>query len=374
VDEAIRKGIAYLKGAGSPTWEGWNGSKNSHELLLLTFIHSGVVPESDPKFQEYFKEMMVAPPQRTYSAALQAMVLEELDRVRYQGRIAQCAQYLVDNQCQDGQWGYGKTIDLPEFRISYDPKKEAAPKVDASGRRIKPKVLKKFTVQRRMDGLPGGDNSNAQYAALGFRACHDSGILVPRETLERASGWWRVSQQAEEKGKGVATGPGEGRGWSYDPRSPQNGVPPSTKSYGAMTAGATGSLIIYDFLLGKDWKNDPAVKAGMRWMTSHFAVEEHPGIRGVYKDYDLKHWLYYYLYATERLGVLADTASFGPHEWYPKGAEVILGSQRADGSWLSENDPNVSAVWDTCLSILFLKRATQPLVASEDRAIRAEQK
>ena len=40
----------------------------------------------------------------------------------------------------------------------------------------------------------------------------------------------------------------------------------------------------------------------------------------------------------------------------------------ASSVWLNENAP--VPVWDTCLAVLFLKRATRPLVdvASEDEA------
>ena len=85
-----------------------------------------------------------------------------------------------------------------------------------------------------------------------------------------------------------------------------------------------------------------------------------------------KQFQYYYLYALERVGMLYGTESIGPHEWYPEGANYLLGGQRANGSWadpaeayFAEQEP----VWSTCYAILFLKRATRPLtdVASVDR-------
>ena len=38
----------------------------------------------------------------TYIVALQAVVLEEIDRVKYQWRIYKCAQFLIDNQGATG--------------------------------------------------------------------------------------------------------------------------------------------------------------------------------------------------------------------------------------------------------------------------------
>ena len=52
--------------------------------------------------------MTETPLEWTYDVSLQAMILEEIDRVKYQARIAQCAQFLVDNQCPNGQWSYGE--------------------------------------------------------------------------------------------------------------------------------------------------------------------------------------------------------------------------------------------------------------------------
>ena len=40
------------------------------------------------------------------------MSLESYDRKKYQYRIAQCAQFLVDNQCKNGQWDYGEAVPL----------------------------------------------------------------------------------------------------------------------------------------------------------------------------------------------------------------------------------------------------------------------
>jgi hypothetical protein len=50
----------------------------------------------------------------------------------------------------------------------------------------------------------------------------------------------------------------------------------------------------------------------------------------------------------------------GIHDWYARGARAILGAQQADGSW-----PGGQPVPDTCFAVLFLRRATRPLVDVE---------
>src|SRR5262245_30017794 len=70
VDAAIEKGIAYLCQAPQV---------KSVELVLLTFLHSGV-RENDPDVQRMVKTMLEGKLSTTYRTALQAMALEELDR------------------------------------------------------------------------------------------------------------------------------------------------------------------------------------------------------------------------------------------------------------------------------------------------------
>src|SRR5689334_11245689 len=102
VQEAIRKGIEFLRRAPSHGEQKKN-IRNADELILLTLLHAGV-PLDDAKVQELLKRTLTGPLERTYSVALQAACLEEIDRVRYQPRLRQCAQFLVDNQCTNGQW------------------------------------------------------------------------------------------------------------------------------------------------------------------------------------------------------------------------------------------------------------------------------
>src|SRR6185436_20157875 len=117
----------------------------------------------------------------TYCVALEAMCLEELDRVKYQGWIARCAQFLLDNQCKNGQWSYGGPSQfVDDIPTTVGGRKDVATsgskvKVDparATTTRQKPKVLRHLPVVKRRDGPEAGDNSNSQYAALGLRACY----------------------------------------------------------------------------------------------------------------------------------------------------------------------------------------------------------
>ncbi len=362
IDAAIRKGLEYLKGADSPPHP-HSKALHSDELILYTMIVGDVSPQN-PRFKALLDRVLTDEPHQVYKVALQAMALEELDRVKYQTRIAYCAQFLVDNQCTNGQWSYGSpTIapkDLPTAVASDGGDK---PKVVSGTRnfdapvREKPKVIRKIPIKKQRDGGASGDNSNTQYAALGLRACFDAGILLPEETLQSAVRWLIESMHAidgeDKAGKGaVVSGgetPGKAQGWSYKGADDGN-------AYGSMTAGGVGALTIYDYMLKKDWKKDPNVKNGLAWLGKNFSVTANPG-RG-------NAWLLYYLYGVERAGILYGTDKIGDHDWYLEGAKYLLGTQAGDGSWTVSGGEH--ATWDTCFAILFLKKATKPLVASTD--------
>jgi hypothetical protein len=367
IDEAIRRGVDFLKTADSiVAWEAFGG--NSDELILWTLVHADVSTR-DPVYQTLLQRMLAAKLERTYKVALQAMILEEVDRVAHQARIWQCGQFLIDNQCANGQWSYGeeslavqnlptaaKTVDIATAPVSGVRDFSAA----APGKRQKPKVVRKLAVQKTKSGPSSGDNSNSQYAALGLRACFEAGIKFPRETLALTRKWWLECQHGADKDKKVATGKlaADPRGWCYDVK---DGHP----AYGSMTAGAVASVAILDYLLEIDWKKDPSVSSGLAWLTQHFSVTENVGPPQE-RPAGTAEFYYYYLYGLERAGILAGTETLGAHPWYIEGAKVLVEAQAQDGSWQHGGEWN-KPVWNTCFAILFLKRATRPLVASVDR-------
>jgi hypothetical protein len=343
VDQAIKRGIAWLRlGTYPADYLDWS----PNELILWTYVHAGV-PESDPDFQKRLKQMLDGPLDRTYRVALQAMILEELDRVAYQLRIWQCAQFLIDNQCLNGQWLYGAPTEMPKGVPT--PAKAPVPtaaKLDADGRRVRPKIVRKLIARKTRDGPAEGDNSNSQYAALGLRACFDAGIAIPEETIHRAMRWWTENQSADERKEGDYAA----RGWGYGPSAKD------PRPYHAMTVGGISSMTIYEYMLGREWKKTASIKAGINWVAQNWSVGSN----------------YYYLYGLERAGVLYGGEKFGRYMWYPMGAQFILDQQDASGAWLTNPwwekvDPNVFNTFNTCFAILFLRHATRPLVASEDR-------
>lgn len=328
VEDAVAKGITYLKGAPSPAHE--DSFPNSDELILWTFVHAGV-PRSDSVYQKYWKRVTEGPLERTYKVALQAMILEEVDRAKHQTRIYACAQFLVDNQCRNGQWGYGDPTNTPDAIVA-----------PAAGSAEPQRIL----VRKLRDGGGSGDNSNTQYAALGLRACHDAGIVIPKEVIGLAVRWLRACQHGDKRGTV------SGKGWDYDGTKGSR-VDPTL----SMTAGAIGSLAIYDSILERNWKEETNLKSGALWLGNHFSVE-------IPEKGEDDWWQYYALYALERAGMLYGTETFGAHDWYGEGAKALLAAQHSAGGWPSGAKDKTT--WNTCFAVLFLKRATRPLVASVD--------
>ena len=350
VEAAIRRGSAWLK--KNDKFKGDNDRHCERELVLLTLSHAGV-PESDRFFKKEFETLLKQRPQFTYRTALRAMLLEEVQRVKHQHLLFHCAEFFVDNQAASGIWGYGKkTIYSKVKPLRTVATGGSRPKPGglrrfgrATAPKIKPKVVRRLKVTPKKSVAGGGDNSNSQYAALGLRSCHDAGIIIPAETIARSITYWRNSQQGDGGGdRDIATSDGlkgKARGWDY-----KNG----DKPYGSMSAGAVGALAIYLYMQGKEWKKDQDLVDGCAWLADNFSVTSNPKKGGG--------WHYYYLYGLERAAVLYDTPKFGSHDWYSAGAKFLLGKQGGAGNWGGRRD--------TCFAILFLKRATRPLVVSED--------
>jgi len=310
--------------------------------------------------------VLSAPYNHTYSVALRAMALEELDRVRYQSHIARCAQFLLDNQTANGQWSYGEaSVAVDAIRVEMPAVTPTAMKpgaVPANTPRPKPKVGQKVGVRSTRTPAGNGDFSNSSYAALGLRACSDSGIVIPKEVFVRGLQAFTAAQLlplSKDATPSLPTGR-KPRGWCYD----RPCACPLHRPYGSMTAGAVAAVAIYDHLLGRDGKKDGAILDGLAWLQVNYAVDTVPGPIE-WDKISKTTFLPYYLYALERAMILTGNERLGTRTWYADGAKLLLETQKPDGSWAI--DDWGKDTWDTCFALLFLKRSTRPLVASTDR-------
>ena len=214
------------------------------------------------------------------------------------------------------------------------------------------------------------DLSNTQYAMLGLRDAKDCGIPIPPQVFKRVLDRTLARQQQDgpdvprvlrEKKRTYVVGKDKARGWYY--RDPTNSITGSMT-----TAGIAVLQIAHDGLLrprkfpgykaSEQLKVAQAIQDGFAWMDKHFAVDRNPGMKG---------WHYYYLYGLERAAVLGGRDLIGEHDWYIKGAKYLIEHQKPDGRWSTGELGNAAEleandVLDSAWAILFLKRATRPLV------------
>ena len=346
IDEAIDKGAAFLlkeyeNGIGNSSWT------STVEIVVLTLNHANV-KDDHPVYKKCLEQLLASKLEYTYRVALQAMALHRLDPKKYQERIAHCAQWLVDTQCIEGEWGYPGT--LADERSNPKPLTVEAPKLEApkgapAGTEAKWVIRRKI----RPDPKVKGDQSNAQFALLGLRACQESGIEIPRETWLNARKFMLYSQRPDG-------------GWGY-----YFGDRKDKTSYGSLTLAGIAAVAICEYYLGtKEPLRVASVQRGIDWMARRLDFAENPLVMNS-NVIDPRAWHYYYLYSIERTGIILNTEKFGNREWYPGGAQWLIKNQQPSGSW----NTGVNLAWkaagsmvvpDTCLAILFLTRSTPPLV------------
>ncbi len=336
VDAAVLRAVDALKkdAKNARPWSHFGQDMRYDELIALA-LHHGGLPEPDPVFQDLLRTTLTARLSKTYLVSLQAVLLEQLGRVRFQKQLHACGQFLVDNQCKNGQWSYGEPSLAADAILEKAEADEPPPKEGAT------RPLKRRPVRASRAGPEHGDNSNSQYAALGLRACAAAGIDIPEETWRRARKAWIASQKPDG-------------GWCYQADATHG----PHRSYGAMTAGAVAALLIAHKELGEDGTTTAHVKGGLGWLAKHFTAAEHPGpseIAGL-----PMHDYFYYLYAIERVGSLLGKDQLGGKDWYQEGARRLLELQKPDGAWTSPANGNF--FWDTSFAILFLRRSTRPLI------------
>jgi len=314
VDSAIYQGSDYLINQLTLQYSRGATYTMETELIFYTLLKSGTkIP--DELMGKMLNLMLEEPLERTYNTALQAIALTELDKVKYIGRIAQCAEFLLANQNVSGSWSYGVPV------VKYINTSVTATPPDDKGSTKSVKKIKIKIPPRRAE--INYDNSNTQYALLGLKACAEANLEIPEKSWADAEKHFLRTQLSDG-------------GWMYSGGG---------SSYGSMTAGGLGALAICKYYLNREIKGDQNILKAVNWLAKNFTVYENPKYNS---------WHYYYLYGLERAGILADFKLFGTNEWYPLGARFLLREQREDGSWGGLNQ-------DTCFAILFLRKATQPL-------------
>ena len=253
IERAVAKGLLVARNGGG-------------ELALWTLVACDV-PENDPALRGLLGGLKT--PESTTSAALQAMILEDLDRLKYRDRIAHCAQLLIDTQCRDGRWDVGRPVQPPDL--------PAPPLPLPRNKGEKPRVRQKIKLTSREAGGETGDAERTRWALWGLLAAHHAGVIPPAEVVEKAAAAWRKGD--------------------HDPANLITGL----------------SICLY--LTNRDWKKDVDVLKALERLAGENRTEPGP------------------LYVLERAMMHFNSETLGGVPWYPRVTKTLLDAQKPDGSW-----------------------------------------
>ncbi len=321
VNKAIRDGVHYLRGIQNADGS-WSGV-GATELVLFALLTAGESAD-DPALSKALNWSLQHDPRleghETYVFALQNMILNIIDPVRYRDPIARNANWFINTQI--------------------DPLHG-----DFKG----PRPVDETGSWSYHSGMRPGDNSNTQYALLGLNAAAEAGIPVPTEVWGAAKRFLESCQQPDG-------------GWAY-----QWYKGPTTAS---MTcAGISGLSIIgmrlrqnQEILVGNSIHNcghtsaNASLERGIGWLAQHFSVKDNFGGDG--------RWTSYYLYGLERAGRLSGLRFIGGHDWYREGIEEFIRTQhQGSGEWYIGLGP----IYTTSFALLFLAKGRTPVLVQKLR-------
>jgi hypothetical protein len=182
------------------------------------------------------------------------------------------------------------------------------------------------------------DNSNTQFAVLALWAAGRQRHQVPTlRTLNLIAKRFYTSQNADGS-------------WGYHHRfgggEPER--PPMT------CVGLLGLAVAHGLAHDIDAKvlkgRDPWIVNGLTALSRHVGTPTG-------RTENLPMANLYFLWSVERVGVLYDLPSIGNKDWYRWGAEILVSNQTQNGNWEKGGYHGANPTTDTCLALLFLKRA-----------------
>jgi hypothetical protein len=330
VNAAIDRGADFLWDYVGPGRKlGKFGDGRDYDLLVaLALVESGA-HKRHPDFDAQLRAWLptVRPEEiGVYGCGVLCMLLQSYGDTEFQPLLLRTARYLLEGQSVEASWQYYPKVPADALK---DPRLDKALQV-WGGRPLDGSPAQQWRRLTEGDKHEGGDNSVTQYALLGLHAASRAGGEVPAEAWRRTLELYRARQDRDGA-------------WGY--------VTAGSAHSGSMTCAGVYAVALCRYHLGQTpHPDDEAVERGLAWLSDHFAVDKNP-------DAGLANH-YYYLYSLERLGRTLDTEFIGPHEWYPLGAQFLLGAQKPDGSWVEPGPYETRPDLSTSFALLFLTRRT----------------
>ncbi len=198
------------------------------------------------------------------------------------------------------------------------------------------------------------DNSNTQFAILGLWAAQRYDVPA-RRTMQLMVRRFENSQNKDGS-------------WSYRYRfgGRVEGEP-------AMTCvGLLGLAVGSGIARQPRDEGEPKPALNPRIVNGLSALSKNVGnTTGTWRNLPMENT--YYLWSLERVGVLYGLPVIGDRDWYRWGAEILVANQQQRGFWISTEYPGSSPIIDTCMALLFLKRANFTADLSKKLNIKPEE-
>jgi hypothetical protein len=383
VTKAIERGVAALKKLddaipAGPRGGGVQGT-GVPALVGLTLLECGVAAD-DATVKKLAVDLRkeCATLTHTYTLALAIMFFDRLGDPRDVPLIQTMGLRLLTGQNESGGWSYdcGETPTKEETSLldkltSGIPGPTGAPpppSEDSLFKRPPPlpaelqeaverieKQRKEAAKKKEPHGAERaffgvGDNSNTQFAILGLWVAGRHGVPIAK-AAERIEKRFRSSQNADG-------------GWSYVPLFSRGG--PDYSSASMTCAGLLALAVSHGTVnqavlrtdpktppnkLPRDVSRDPAIRAGFLALGTTIGRPVDPKTLGRGPMAGL-HKGFYFLWSVERVAVAYSLPTIGNKDWYTWGAQLLVASQAADGTWGGERGADI----DTCFALLFLRR------------------
>jgi hypothetical protein len=323
VDRSIKAAVNFLRREQNEngSWAGYPHYESAQtSLCVLALLNCGLTPQ-DPTVDRGLKFISGISPNKTYETSLQTMAYCAANPVKYAALIRRNVEWLEAAQIKSGEttggWSYDKS--------------------------------------------PGrSDTSNAQFAVLALWEAQRALQPIPLATMKAARDYWTSSQAlpATKRELNVKTM----GGWSYP------GINSGEPITGSMTCAGIASMVMTEDALdssdvriidgklqccGDEIDLTPA-EIGLKWLDANASITSNPN--GGY--------LFYYLYALERVGRLTGQRFFNNHDWYREGCEAILQRQVPANGYFSNGGGENDRTTDTALALLFLSKGKRQIVMS----------
>ncbi|MDJ0976320.1 MAG: hypothetical protein QNJ98_17800 [Planctomycetota bacterium] len=369
VDKAIDKGVAYLKTLQikdgeehAPSYVPHGKHRIGSTALAVLTLAACDVPRDDPTIRKALDWLLTQEPKRTYDRAICLMAFDKAYTPKGEhAALARGKQKRPRRDLTQAERRWCRTVADDLLSSGSSPGFWGYP---SNSRRS----LLKF------------DTSNSQYAVLGMRAAANLGFPIDESQW---LGVVRYFKQLRERGPvpGAVRLVRKGEAVHDDGRYADTVKPKPVKAAGgfrystlegskrpwaSMTCAGIACLAIARNALARmgspklnaalDKEIRQLMDGGWAWMEAHWGVDRHP-------EKPRNNWFFYYLYSLERAAVLDGVRRVGLKDWYFEGAVQLILRQGGKGNWDYGGGSDIA---ETCFALLFLKRATSPLVTTGD--------